>query len=132
MNIATFIEVVPTLPSDISIMVRGPHGVGKSQLFKQIADKLGLELIDRRLKDLTVDRHAEFWKGIDRAGAGYKYNSLIDVPAERWQETSIRLPEGLAGRTYRDVVTGQEHELPADLSLATVLAQLPFALLEAI
>lgn len=56
----------------------------------------------------------------------------IDVPAERWQETSIRLPEGLAGRTYRDVVTGQEHELPAELSLATVLAQLPFALLEAI
>ncbi|MEO9788271.1 MAG: malto-oligosyltrehalose synthase, partial [Aurantimonas coralicida] len=56
----------------------------------------------------------------------------IDVPAERWQETSICLPEGLAGRTYRDVVTGQEHELPDGLSLATVLAQLPFAMLEAI
>ena len=53
MNIATFIEVVPSLPSDISIMVRGPHGVGKSQLFKQIADKLGLELIDRRLSQMT-------------------------------------------------------------------------------
>ena len=53
MNIATFIETVPGLPADISIMVRGPHGVGKSQIFKQIADKLGLELIDRRLSQMT-------------------------------------------------------------------------------
>lgn len=53
MDIATFIENAPKLPSDISIMIRGPHGIGKSQIFKQIADKLGLEMIDRRLSQMT-------------------------------------------------------------------------------
>lgn len=53
------------------------------QVVVEDAQRRQLELIDRRLKDLTVDRHAEFWKGLERAGAAYKYNSLIDVPAER-------------------------------------------------
>ena len=53
MDIKTFINVAPQLPADISIMVRGPHGVGKSQIFKQVADKLGLQLVDRRLSQMT-------------------------------------------------------------------------------
>jgi hypothetical protein len=53
MNIATFLDIAPRLPAHISLMIRGPHGIGKSQLFKQVADKLGLELIDRRLSQMT-------------------------------------------------------------------------------
>ena len=53
MDIATFIRTAPQLPADISIMVRGPHGVGKSQIFKQVADTLGLQLVDRRLSQMT-------------------------------------------------------------------------------
>lgn len=53
MDIKTFQTVVPVLPANISIMVRGPHGIGKSQIFKQIADGLGLEMIDRRLSQMT-------------------------------------------------------------------------------
>ena len=53
MDIKTFINVAPQLPADISLMVRGPHGIGKSQIFKQVADVLGLELIDRRLSQMT-------------------------------------------------------------------------------
>lgn len=53
MDIKTVINTIPVLPADISIMVRGPHGIGKSQIFAQIAERLGLELIDRRLSQMT-------------------------------------------------------------------------------
>ena len=53
MDIKTFLSVAPTLPADISLMIRGPHGIGKSQIFKQVADSLGLEMIDRRLSQMT-------------------------------------------------------------------------------
>jgi midasin (ATPase involved in ribosome maturation) len=53
MDIKTFVETASRLPANISLMVRGPHGIGKSQIFKQVADNLGLELVDRRLSQMT-------------------------------------------------------------------------------
>ena len=53
MDIKTFVETASRLPANISLMVRGPHGIGKSQIFKQVADGLGLELVDRRLSQMT-------------------------------------------------------------------------------
>jgi hypothetical protein len=56
MDIKNFLETVPRLPADIAILVRGPHGIGKSQLFRQIAKGLGFadaDFIDRRLSQMT-------------------------------------------------------------------------------
>jgi hypothetical protein len=53
MDIKTAINIIPQLPARQAIMIRGPHGIGKSQIFQQIADKLGMELIDRRLSQMT-------------------------------------------------------------------------------
>lgn len=56
MDIATFTTVAPSLPADIAILVRGPHGIGKSQIFRQIARSLGFkaeDFIDRRLSQMT-------------------------------------------------------------------------------
>lgn len=53
MEIRTFVKVVSSLPSDISVLARGPHGIGKSQIYKQISENLGLPLIDRRLSQMT-------------------------------------------------------------------------------
>ena len=56
MDIKTFLKVAPALPPDIAILVRGPHGIGKSQLFRQVAEKLGFsqaDFIDRRLSQMT-------------------------------------------------------------------------------
>lgn len=87
------------------------------QVVVEEAQRRQLELIDRRLKDLTVDRHAEFWKGIDRAGAGYKYNSLIDVPAERPDlKPSITLKMPVFGGKF---VSHYEDGTGAKLSLTT-------------
>lgn len=48
MDIATFTTVAPNLPAQIAILMRGPTGVGKSHLARQIADKHNLPFIDVR------------------------------------------------------------------------------------
>ena len=48
MDIATFKIVAPALPSHIAVLMRGPTGVGKSHLARQIADAHGLPFIDVR------------------------------------------------------------------------------------
>lgn len=53
MDIATFVAVASELPPEISILVRGGHGIGKSETVHQIAAAFGLELIDRRMSQMT-------------------------------------------------------------------------------
>ena len=53
MDIKTFINVVTKLPPDISVLAMGATGIGKSQIFKKIADNLDIPLIDRRLAQMT-------------------------------------------------------------------------------
>ncbi len=53
MDIATFVAVATELPPEISVLVRGGHGIGKSETVHQIAAAFGLELIDRRMSQMT-------------------------------------------------------------------------------
>ncbi len=60
MDIKTFVNVVSKLPPEQAVLVRGPHGIGKSQLFVQVAGlaqlqsgQVGMPLIDRRLAQMT-------------------------------------------------------------------------------
>lgn len=48
MQIKTFVNVASKLPPHIAVLMRGPTGVGKSALAKQIASDLGLPFIDVR------------------------------------------------------------------------------------
>lgn len=41
------------LPAEHSIMLRGPHGIGKSQIVRLIAGKFKLPVIDRRLSQMS-------------------------------------------------------------------------------
>ena len=47
-TIETFNKVAPLLPSFKAVLMRGPTGVGKSHLAKQVADHHGLPFIDVR------------------------------------------------------------------------------------
>ena len=38
MDIKTFLQIVPNLPADISVLASGPTGVGKSDMFHQIGE----------------------------------------------------------------------------------------------
>lgn len=53
MDIKTFVQVVSNLPPDISVLVKGPTGIGKSHIFHQIGKEIGLEVLDRRLSYMT-------------------------------------------------------------------------------
>ena len=60
MDIKTFVAVASQLPASQAVLIRGPHGIGKSQLVAQIASGItledgtkGLPLIDRRLAQMT-------------------------------------------------------------------------------
>jgi len=60
MSIHTFCEVVPHLPSNASVLLRGNHGIGKSAIVRQVSrtigtrEKLGdFEVIDRRLSQMS-------------------------------------------------------------------------------
>ena len=48
MDIKTFTTLAPQLPAEIAVLMRGPTGVGKSQIAKQCADEIGLPFIDVR------------------------------------------------------------------------------------
>ena len=53
MSVRTFLNVAPKLPVETSILLRGNHGIGKSQVVRQVAKGFGLEVIDRRLSQMT-------------------------------------------------------------------------------
>lgn len=53
MSIHTFLEVTPRLPNSISVLLRGKHGIGKSQLVARIAKESNLPLVDRRLSQMS-------------------------------------------------------------------------------
>jgi len=48
MDIKTFKSLAPKLPASISVLMRGPTGVGKSHLAYATADDLGMPLVDVR------------------------------------------------------------------------------------
>lgn len=53
MSIKTFLTVAEVLPVDTSVLLRGPHGIGKSQVVRQVASAFKLPVIDRRLSQMT-------------------------------------------------------------------------------
>jgi len=60
MSVKTLLEIVPNLPVVTSILLRGAHGIGKSQLARAIARMIAsaekidkFELIDRRLSQMS-------------------------------------------------------------------------------
>jgi hypothetical protein len=60
MSVKTLLEVAPLLPVETSVLIRGPHGIGKSQIVRQVARTIAaaegirdFELIDRRLSQMS-------------------------------------------------------------------------------
>ena len=53
MDIKTFVNAAASLPADISILAKGPTGIGKSHIFHDLGARLNLPVIDRRLSQMT-------------------------------------------------------------------------------
>lgn len=52
-SITNFIALASYRPADISVLVRGNHGIGKSEVVYQIAEDLGLPVMERRLSQMS-------------------------------------------------------------------------------
>jgi len=52
-TIASALEVMAKLPPNIAVLLRGHTGIGKSFIVHQVAKTLGLDVIDRRLSQMT-------------------------------------------------------------------------------
>ena len=60
MQVRTFLKVAPLLPRATSVLLRGNHGIGKSQVVRQVASIIAsneemknFEVIDRRLSQMS-------------------------------------------------------------------------------
>lgn len=53
MFIKDFIQAAKLLPSDVSVLIRGERGIGKSHTVRQLAEHFNLPLIDRRISQMT-------------------------------------------------------------------------------
>lgn len=53
MNIETFMSCAQSLPANISILVRGDHGIGKSQCVFQLGKHYDLPVLDKRLSQMS-------------------------------------------------------------------------------
>jgi hypothetical protein len=53
MDFKTFNLVAQALPKEISTLIRGPHGIGKSQAVRQLATHFDMPMIDLRLGQTT-------------------------------------------------------------------------------
>jgi hypothetical protein len=54
MNAFDTVRTLTNVPVEMSVMLKGNHGIGKSQIVKKVADDLGIPMIDFRLSQNDV------------------------------------------------------------------------------
>jgi hypothetical protein len=60
MSVKTFLQTAAVLPVDVTILLRGPHGIGKSQVVRQLAKILSVkENIDYPVFDIRLGQMSE-------------------------------------------------------------------------
>ena len=52
MEIKHFVETAAHLPTNVSVLIRGNHGIGKSQIVRSLARTFKLDVTDRRLSQM--------------------------------------------------------------------------------
>lgn len=53
MDIKTAVKVIKALPPHISVLFRGAHGIGKSEVVRQVCEAMGIRLLDRRMSQCS-------------------------------------------------------------------------------
>jgi hypothetical protein len=82
MSIKTFLHVGAKLPATVSVLLRGNHGIGKSQVVRQLAE--ALKASDERLGDFPV---------IDRRLSQLTEGDIIGLPVIDGDSTRFNPPD---------------------------------------
>ncbi len=60
----TFNAIInPILAAKYPVLIRGRHGIGKSELVYQTANNLGLPVVERRASQMTEGRASQMTEG---------------------------------------------------------------------
>lgn len=94
----TFIQLALDLPAKLSLVAEGDHGIGKSQVVRQIAKKLGLEVLDLRLALMSDGDFIGLPEFVDVPFADAKKEA--DYQAEL-----IQALKGIEGRAASEAIT---------------------------
>ncbi len=81
MQVRTFLKVAPLLPRETSVLLRGAHGIGKSQVVRQVA---GLIASSESIRDFEV---------IDRRLSQMSEGDMIGLPSTDGEVTRFNPPE---------------------------------------
>lgn len=81
MSVRTFLKVAPMLPANTSMLLRGNHGIGKSQLGRQLAQMIRSQL---KLTDYPV---------IDRRLSQVSEGDIIGLPSTDGEVTRFNPPD---------------------------------------
>lgn len=94
MNINTFMSTAAALPVTHSVLVRGGHGIGKSQIIRQLADRL--RTADKSLGEFTViDRRLSQMTDGDMIGLPLLENDVTKFCPPDWYMEACRHPRVL-------------------------------------
>src|SRR6266567_850685 len=88
MSVRTFLKVGRSLPANISVLLRAPHGVGKSQVVRQ----LGRSIADDLQKAGSV-KDAELVEHIDRRLSQMSEGDVIGLPSTDGNVTRFNPPD---------------------------------------
>lgn len=83
LNVKNFVNVAKKLPKNISVLIKGDHGIGKSAIVKQIAEHFDLPLIDMRLGQLTEG---------DMLGLPFQENGVTRFMPPWWVKKACQEP----------------------------------------
>lgn len=102
MNIKQLKEFLPyAQQAKVSVMIHGPHGIGKSQAVKQYAQENGMEFIDRRLSQMESGDLL----GLPDLSGGYtRFMTPSWLPKDPTSKGILFLDE--INRARRDVLQG--------------------------
>ncbi len=93
MDIKTFTDTVVLLPNEISVLLRGQHGIGKSEIIKFIAkNKFDLPVLDRRLSQLTEGDLVGLPHKVEREYQGEKISYATKFLPMEWFVQAIESP----------------------------------------
>lgn len=88
MSIPQFLKIAPLLPASTSIMLRGAHGIGKSELGRQLAWIIGDILFERK-----VIASPEDYVFIDRRLSQQTEGDIIGLPSTDGEMTRFNPPD---------------------------------------
>jgi len=110
MDFKTFKECARRLPENVSVLVIGDHGIGKSQAVYQLGDDFKLPIVERRLSQMSEGDMIglpELKDGVTRFAPPDWYKTACDTPVILFLDELNRATDEIQQGAFQ-IVLGRE------------------------